>query len=116
VFRYQCRLENNCFVRVWSPIETEGKYLQKADSSEQPQKIHTIVLSIQQAEPLKATRCKEVARFTDTDATAPSMEGMSRLIQQEVMVKTLEEIILKNGQPALSCTAGSFLLFGMQAF
>merc|ERR1719478_1306403 len=33
---------------------------------------------------------------------APSMEKMNELIKSEVIVKTLEEIILKNGQPAVS--------------
>merc|ERR1712093_79168 len=33
---------------------------------------------------------------------APSMEEMNKLIVSEVIVKTLEEITLKNGQPALT--------------
>merc|ERR1712166_1667323 len=78
------------------------EYLQKADGSVEPLKIHTVVISTQHAEPLKATRCKEVSGYTGPDATAPSMEEMNRLITQEVIVKTLEEIILKNGQPAIT--------------
>jgi len=78
------------------------EYLQKADGSVEPLKIHTVVISTQHAEPLKATRCKEVAGYSGPDATAPSMEEMNRLITQEVIVKTLEEITLKNGQPALT--------------
>jgi len=78
------------------------EYLQKADGSVEPLKIHTVVISTQHAEPLKATRCKEVSGYTGPDATAPSMEEMNRLITQEVIVKTLEEITLKNGKSALT--------------
>merc|ERR1712051_735018 len=45
---------------------------------------------------------KEVAGYTGPDATAPSMEEMNKLIVEEVVKKTLQEIILKNGQPALT--------------
>merc|ERR1712056_127944 len=78
------------------------QYLQKADGSVEPQKIHTVVISTQHAEPLKATRCKEVAGYTGPDATAPSMEEMNKLIVEEVVKKTLAEITLKSGKPALS--------------
>merc|ERR1712129_548960 len=78
------------------------QYLQRADGSVEPQKIHTVVISTQHAEPLKATRCKEVAGYTGPDATAPSMEEMNKMIVEEVVKKTLSEISLKNGQPALS--------------
>merc|ERR1712124_58649 len=54
------------------------------------------------AEPSKATRCSEVAGYTGPDATAPSMEEMNKLITKEGVEKTLSEIILKNGKPALS--------------
>merc|ERR1719436_2282423 len=76
------------------------EYVQKADGSVEPVKLHTIVISTQHAEPSKATRCKEVAGYTGPDETAPSMEEMNRLIVEEVIKKTLEEITLKNGQPA----------------
>merc|ERR1712050_229140 len=78
------------------------EYLQKADGSVEPRKIHTIVISTQHAEPLKATRRKEVAGYTGPDATAPSMEEMNKLIVEEVVKKTLEEIKLKNGNPAIT--------------
>jgi len=78
------------------------QYLQRADGSVEPQKIHTVVTSTQHAEPLKATRCKEVAGYTGEDATAPSMEEMNKLIVEEVVKKTLAEITLKSGKPALS--------------
>merc|ERR1711941_179570 len=78
------------------------EYKQKADGSVEPQKIHTVVISTQHAEPSKATRCKEVAGYTGPDATAPSMEDMDKLIVEEVVKKTLSEIVLKNGKPALT--------------
>merc|ERR1712127_225679 len=78
------------------------EYQQQEDGSVEPQKIHTVVISTQHAEPLKATRCKEVAGYTGPDATAPSMEDMNKLIVEEVVKKTLEEIILKNGKSALT--------------
>merc|ERR1712227_1085868 len=43
------------------------QYQQKADGSVEPQKIHTVVISTQHAEPLKATRKKEVAGYTGED-------------------------------------------------
>jgi len=78
------------------------EYLEKADGSVEPQKIHTIVISTQHAEPSKATRRKEVAGYTGPDATAPSMEEMNRLIVEEVVKKTLSEIILKSGEAAIT--------------
>merc|ERR1712138_340167 len=78
------------------------EYLQKADGSVEPLKIHTVVISTQHAEPLKAVRTKEVAGWTGEDSTAPSMEEMNKLLVEKVVVKTLEEIILKNGRPAVS--------------
>merc|ERR1712050_203183 len=50
----------------------------------------------------KATRCKEVTGYTGPDATAPSMEEMNKQIVEEVVKETLQEIKLKNGEPALS--------------
>merc|ERR1712107_786470 len=78
------------------------QYKQKADGSVEPQKIHTVVISTQHAEPLKATRCKEVAGYTGPDATAPSMEEMNKLIVEKVVKATLKEIKLKNGSAALT--------------
>merc|ERR1712176_863410 len=78
------------------------EYLQKADGSVEPQKIHTVVISTQHAEPSKATRCKEVAGYSGEDATAPSMEEMNRLIVEKVVKATLQEIKLKNGSTAMT--------------
>merc|ERR1719361_3167862 len=78
------------------------EYVQKADGSVEPQKIHTVVISTQHAEPSKATRVKEVAGYSGPDEVAPSMEEMNKAIVEEVVKKTLEEIILKNGQSALT--------------
>jgi len=78
------------------------QYKQKADGSVEPLKIHTVVISTQHAEPLKATRCKEVAGYTGPDATAPSMEDMNKLIVEKVVKATLQEIKLKNGSTAMT--------------
>jgi len=78
------------------------QYLQKADGSVQPLKIHTVVISTQHAEPLKAVRSKECDGYTGDEMTAPSMEEMNKLIEQKVIRATLREIKLKNGKPALS--------------
>jgi len=77
-------------------------YLQLADGSVEPQKVHTVVISTQHAEPSKAVRSKECAGYTGPEMTAPSMEEMNKLIVEKVIKATLEEIKLKNGKPALS--------------
>merc|ERR1712184_199117 len=78
------------------------EYLQKADGSVEPKKIHTVVISTQHAEPSKAVRSKECAGYTGPEMTAPSMEEMNKLIVEEVVKETLKEIKLKNGQSALT--------------
>jgi S-adenosylmethionine synthetase len=78
------------------------QYLQKADGSVEPQKIHTVVISTQHAEPLKAKRSKECAGYKGAEMTAPSMEAMNKQIVEDVVKETLKEIKLKNGQPALT--------------
>merc|ERR1719305_1609499 len=78
------------------------EYLEKSDGSVEPQKIHTVVISTQHAEPSKATRRKEVAGYDGPDATAPSMSEMNELIVEKVVKRTLGEIKLKNGEPALT--------------
>merc|ERR1719414_2184822 len=45
---------------------------------------------------------REVTGYTGPEETAPSMEEMNKLIIEHVVKKTLSEIILKNGQPALT--------------
>jgi len=78
------------------------EYMQNADGSVEPMKVHTVVISSQHAEPKKATKRKEMEGYTGPDATAPTMEEMNRLIIKDVVEKTLSEIILKNGKSALS--------------
>merc|ERR1711912_1458 len=78
------------------------QYKQNADGSVEPLKIHTVVISTQHAEPLKATRCKEVAGYTGPDATAPGMDEMNKLIVEKVVKATLQEIKLKNGSTAMT--------------
>jgi len=99
------------------------EYVQRADGSVEPRKIHTVVISTQHAEPLKAVRSKEVAGYSGPEETAPSMEDMNKLIEEKVIKKTLEEIILKNGQSALTLygdahlyiqPSGKFIIGGPQ--
>merc|ERR1712170_320384 len=78
------------------------EYLQKEDGSVEPQKIHTVLISTQHAEPSKAVRTEECAGYSGPEMTAPSMEEMNKLIVEEVVKKTLEEIKLKNGDSALT--------------
>jgi S-adenosylmethionine synthetase len=78
------------------------EYLQKVDGSVEPQKIHTVVISTQHAEPMKATRTKECVGYTGPEMTAPSMEDMNKLIVEDVIKETLKEITLKNGKPSLT--------------
>merc|ERR1712113_706698 len=78
------------------------EYKQHTDGSVEPVKFHTVVISTQHAEPSKATRKKEVAGYAGSDETAPSMEEMNKLIVEKVVKKTLQEITLKNGKPAIS--------------
>merc|ERR1712129_500379 len=68
----------------------------------EPQKIHTILISTQHAEPSKAVRSKECAGYTGTEMTAPSTEDMNKAIVEDVVKATLKEIILKNGQSAIT--------------
>merc|ERR1711985_10086 len=78
------------------------EYLKNDDGSVEPLKIHTVVISTQHAEPSKAKRSEEVAGWKGKEAIAPSMAEMNDLIVKEVIVKCLEEIILKSGKPAVS--------------
>jgi len=78
------------------------EYVQNDDGSVEPLKIHTVVISTQHAEPLKATRKKECAGYNGEDMTAPSMDEMNKLIVEEVVKRTLEEIKLKSGEAAIT--------------
>merc|ERR1712193_359167 len=77
-------------------------YKQLDDGSVEPLKIHTVVISTQHAEPSKAVRSKECEGYKGPEMTAPTMEMMNKRIEQDVIVKCLEEIKLKNGKPAVS--------------
>jgi len=78
------------------------EYVQKPDGSVEPTKIHTVVISTQHAEPLKAVRTKECKGYAGDEMTAPSMEDMNKLIEERVIRTTLEEITLKSGAAALT--------------
>merc|ERR1712032_953177 len=84
------------------------EYKQNTDGSVEPIKIHTIVISTQHAEPLKAKRTEEQCgddfrgKYKGAEMIAPSMEDMNEQIHEKVIVATLESIKLKNGKSALS--------------
>jgi S-adenosylmethionine synthetase len=84
------------------------KYQQNADGSVEPLMIHTVVISTQHAEPLKAKRTEEQngkdfrQKYKGKEMVAPSMEDMNEQIHDKVIVATLESIVLKNGKTALS--------------
>merc|ERR1712087_1012329 len=84
------------------------QYKQHTDGSVEPLMIHTVVISTQHAEPLKAQRTIEQdgkdmrPKYTGDEMIAPSMQEMNELIHDKVIVATLEEIKLKSGQSALS--------------
>jgi len=78
------------------------EYFQNGDGSVEPKKIHTVVISTQHAAPGVAKRSEECAGYTGKEMIAPSMAEMNKQITQHVIVKTLEEIKLKNGRPAVT--------------
>jgi len=78
------------------------KYRQNEDGSVEPLEIHTVLISTQHAAPEKSTRKREYPAYTGDDETAPSMQAMNELITEHVVVATLRDIILKNGENALS--------------
>jgi len=84
------------------------KYNQNADGSVEPTMIHTVVISTQHAEPLKAKRTEEQdgkdmrKKYTGKEQVAPSMEDMNEAIHDKVIVATLKSIKLKNGKDAYS--------------
>jgi len=84
------------------------EYKQHADGSVQPIKIHTIVISTQHAEPSKAKRTEEQngkdnrGAYTGEEQIAPSMAEMNELIHESVVVATLKDIKLKDGESAYS--------------
>lgn len=78
------------------------QYKQHKDGSVEPLMIHTVLISTQHAEPVKGKKSEEMKGYSGEDATAPTMAEMNELIVNHVVIKTLEEITLKNGKPATS--------------
>jgi len=84
------------------------EYTQHEDGSVTPIKIHTVVISTQHAEPLKAKRTEEQdgkdnrEQYKGEEVMAPSMEEMNELIHEHVIKHTLENIKLKSGDSAIS--------------
>ena len=81
VVRKDCSL---WWLRPDGETQVTIEYVEKADGSVQPQKIHTMVTSTQQVEPMKATRSKECAGYMGAKMTASSMEEMNKLIVEKV--------------------------------
>merc|ERR1712166_1657113 len=110
MFGYASDETSNCMPLTHSMATRLGKvltqvtieYLQKADGAVEPKKIHTVVISTQHAEPLKAVRSRECAGYSGPEMTAPSMEEMNKQIVEHVVKETLKQITLKNGQTALT--------------
>merc|ERR1711869_15643 len=97
------RKSGHCWwLRPDGKTQVTVEYKQNDDGSVEPLKINTVVISTQHAEPTKAMRSKECDGYKGPEMTAPTMEMMNKLIVQEVVVKTLSEIKLKNGKPAVS--------------
>ena len=90
----------------WLPPDEKTRvmmeYEHRADVSVEFRNTHTIVSSIQLAEPPQTVCSKESAGYSGLGETALSMDEMNKLIDEKVLRKTLAEIILQIGQPALS--------------
>jgi S-adenosylmethionine synthetase len=78
------------------------EYMQRSDGSVEPLKVHTVVISTQHAAPGTAKRSEECSGYTGPEQIAPSMADMNKAIIKDVVEKTLSEIKLKNGKPALT--------------
>merc|ERR1711990_934717 len=58
------------------------EYKKNEDGSVEPLKVHTVVISTQHAEPLKAVRSKECEGYKGPEMTAPTMEMMNKNIEK----------------------------------
>merc|ERR1712224_909928 len=87
-------------------INPSGKFIIGGPQGDAGLTGRKIIISSQHAEPKKATKCKEMEGYTGPDEVAPTMEEMNKLITKEVVEKTLEEIILKNGKAAITLYGG----------
>jgi len=103
------RKDGTCWwLRPDGKTQVTIKYKQYADGAVEPLEIHTVVISTQHAEPLKAKRTEEQpgtdnrGKYSGAEVIAPSMADMNELIHEHVIVKTLESIKLKNGKSAMS--------------
>merc|ERR1711871_1002426 len=78
------------------------EYKQNSDGSVEPLKVRTVVISTQHAAPGTAKRTEECAGYTGKEMVAPPMDEMNKQIVEHVVKKCMGEIILKNGEPALT--------------
>ncbi|KAH8057934.1 hypothetical protein JL722_6477 [Aureococcus anophagefferens] len=112
MFGYACSRRSAGRSLWW--LRPDGKtqvtieYLQHSDGSVTPKMIHTVVISTQHAEPLKAKRTEEQngkdfrGAYKGPEQVAPSMADMNEAIHEHVVLATLKSITLKNGKPATS--------------
>jgi S-adenosylmethionine synthetase len=103
------RKDGSCWwLRPDGKTQVTIEYTQHEDGSVEPIKIHTIVISTQHAEPSKAKRTEEQSgmdnrpAYTGEEELAPTMAEMNELIHEHVILATLSNIVLKNGESALS--------------
>jgi len=90
------------WVRPDGKTQVTIRYRQNEDGSVEPIEIHTVLISTQHADPGVALRSEEDKSYDGPEMTAPTKKEMDELLINEVVVKTLEEITLKNGEPATS--------------
>jgi len=98
-------VHKGCLLRWLRPGDQSQvtiEYLQRADASVEPQKIHIIAISTRHAKPLKAIGCKACDGFgyTGPGTTAPLVEDTNKLIEKEEVQKTMADITRKNGASA----------------
>jgi S-adenosylmethionine synthetase len=90
------------WVRPDGKTQVTIRYRQNEDGSVEPIEIHTVLISTQHADPGVAVRSEEDKSYDGPEMTAPTKKEMDELLISEVVIKTLEEITLKNGEPATS--------------
>lgn len=93
--------------RLWW-LRPDGKakvsveYVSKSDGSVEPQRVHTVCITVRCAAPAKALRTQECIDYDGPEMIAPSFQGMQDMIVEEVIKKTLAQVCLKNGQSAIT--------------
>jgi S-adenosylmethionine synthetase len=86
------------------------EYMHGSNGSIEPQGIHSVLIEAPYAAPLKLLRSQDCADYDGPEMIAPSLERMKKIIMEDVVRKALAEIILKNGQSALTLFSENTLL------